>query len=237
MLVIPAIDLKDGRVVRLTQGDFERQEVMNDNPLKTAQYFGAQGAPELHLVDLDGARSGKPANKEVIADILQSTELKIQLGGGIRSKEIAAEYLELGAQAVVLGTAALQKPRLITELLTEWGPKRIIISLDARDGELAISGWEEGSGKKLNQVFPLLLERGVRRFVYTDISRDGTLKGPDLTTLKSLAAEDCEITASGGISSQEDLEYLEEIGISRAIIGKALYRGKLDPEKLWQVRE
>ncbi len=237
VIVIPAIDLKEGRVVRLSQGDFGRQEIMNDQPVETARYFKEQGAGELHVVDLDGARSGQPENREIIQEILKVEGLKIQIGGGIRNKAAAEKYLNSGAAAVVLGTAAVTGSELVRELIEDFGPERVVVSLDARRGELAISGWEEGSGRSLKEALAELKEIGVRRFVYTDITRDGMLSGPDLETLKFLLKEDIEVTASGGISSKEDLEYLEETGIERAIVGKALYLREIKPETLWQVNQ
>ena len=237
VIVIPAIDLKEGRVVRLSQGDFGRQEIMNDQPVETARYFKEQGAGELHVVDLDGARSGQPENREIIQEILKVEGLKIQIGGGIRNKAAAEKYLNSGAAAVVLGTAAVTGSELVRELIEDFGPERVVVSLDARRGELAISGWEEGSGRSLKEALAELKEIGVRRFVYTDITRDGMLSGPDLETLKFLLKEDIEVTASGGISSKEDLEYLEETGIERAIVGKALYLREIKPETLWQVKQ
>lgn len=237
VIVIPAIDLKEGRVVRLSQGDFGRQEIMNDQPVETARYFKEQGAGELHVVDLDGARSGQPENREIIQEILKVEGLKIQIGGGIRNKAAAEKYLNSGAAAVVLGTAAVTGSELVRELIEDFGPERVVVSLDTRRGELAISGWEEGSGRSLKEALAELKEIGVRRFVYTDITRDGMLSGPDLETLKFLLKEDIEVTASGGISSEEDLEYLEETGIERAIVGKALYLREINPETLWQVNQ
>ncbi len=237
VIVIPAIDLKEGRVVRLTQGDFGRQEIMNEEPVKTARYFKEQGAGELHVVDLDGARSGRPGNRDIIQEILNVEGLKVQIGGGIRSKAAAEKYLDSGAVAVVLGTVAVTGPELVRELIEDFGSERVVVSLDTRRDELAISGWEEESGRSLKKALAELKEFGVRRFVYTDITRDGMLSGPDLETLKSLLKEDIEVTASGGISSEEDLEYLKEIGIERAIVGKALYRREINPETLWQVKQ
>ncbi len=237
VIVIPAIDLKDGRVVRLTQGDFDRQEIMNEEPLQTARYFKDQGASELHLVDLDGARSGRPGNLEIIQEILKIENLKVQIGGGIRSSTAAERYLGSGAAAVVLGTAAVTRPELIRELIESYGPGRVVVSLDTRRGELAIAGWEEESGRSLEKALRELKGFGVRRFVYTDITRDGMLSGPDLETLEALLKENIEVTASGGISSEKDLQYLQEIGIERAIVGKALYRREINPETLWQVKQ
>lgn len=234
MKVIPAVDLLDGKVVSLFQGDFERREIEEDDPLGVIKYFRAEGAEEIHVVDLNGAKQGQPENYEIIKEILQFfSELKIQVGGGIRSINTARKYLHQGASAIIVGTAAVKNPYLIGEMIQEFGSEKVIVSLDARDGELALSGWEEESGVGVKTQLVRLLDYGVNRIIYTDINRDGTLAGPNIGALKSLGRQEIEITVSGGISSQEELKMLEDNGINRAIVGTALYKEELDPQTIW----
>lgn len=235
MKVIPAVDLLDGKLVSLFQGDFERREIEEDDPLDMIEYFKNQGAQEIHVVDLNGARQGQPENEDIIQEILQSfSKLNIQVGGGIRSINTARRYLHEGADAVIVGTAAVKNPYLIGEMIQEFGSKKVIASLDAKDGELALSGWEEESGVGVKTQLVRMLDYGVNRIIYTDINRDGTLAGPNINALKSFGRQEIEITVSGGISSQEELKMLEENGIDRAIVGTALYKEELDPENIWE---
>lgn len=235
MKVIPAIDILDGRAVSLYQGDFERKEFEADNPEELAENFIDKGADELHIVDLNGAREGDPDNIDLIMRIIEKVEdADIQVGGGIRSLSTARSYLHAGAAAVVVGTAAVKNPHFMGELIQEFDHEKIIASLDAREGELALSGWEEESGIGVNTQLSRLIDQGVARIIYTDIKRDGTLAGPDISSLRQLGRHELEITVSGGISSREDIEELEKLGIDRAIVGTAFYKGKLDPEKLWR---
>ena len=234
MKVIPAIDILDGRAVSLYQGDFERKEFEADNPLELAENFMEHGADELHMVDLNGAREGEPENVDLIMDIIENLSgADIQVGGGIRSLSTARKYLQGGARAVVVGTAAVKNPHFMGEMIQEFSPESVIASLDAREGELALSGWEEESGIGVNTHLSRLIDQGVARFIYTDINRDGTLRGPDISALKRLGRHEIEITASGGISSHREIEELEKNGIDRAIIGTAIYKGELDLEELW----
>ncbi len=234
MKVIPAVDILDGKAVSLYQGDFDRREVEKDDPLAIAKNFCEQGADELHIVDLNGAREGYPGNKELIMNILEDLpEVKIQVGGGIRSINTAREYLQAGADAVIIGTAAIKNPYLIGEMIQEFGGDRVIVSLDAEEGELAVSGWEEKCGVGIKTQLARIIEHGVERLIYTDIDKDGTLEGPDIQEIKSVGRYEIEVTASGGISSLEEIERLAEHGIDRAIVGTALYKEKIEPENLW----
>ncbi len=235
MKVIPAVDILDGKVVSLVQGDFERREIEQDDPLGVIEYFTEQGADEIHVVDLNGARQGTPGNQDIVEEILGSfSSCEIQVGGGIRSINTARKYLHQGASAVIVGTAAVKNPYLIGEMVQEFGADKVIVSLDARDGELALSGWEEESGVGVKTQLVRLLDYGVCRIIYTDINRDGTLEGPNISALKSLGRKEVEITVSGGISSREELETLEQNDIHRAIVGTALYKEKIDPEEIWE---
>src|SRR6056297_1652351 len=189
MIVLPAIDLKDGEVVRLKQGDFDRKTVYSKNPLQIAERFAEQGAEWLHLVDLDGACAGESRNLKVIKEIAENTDLKIQTGGGIRSRADIVKILELGVNRVIIGTLALKKPTLIGEFIKECGAESILISIDARSGKVAASGWKEESSKDMLDFAEEMEALGVKYILYTDIERDGMLAGPDFTGLNKLKAE------------------------------------------------
>ena len=229
MEIIPAIDLKDGRCVRLVRGDYEQETVYSQEPVQMARYWQDQGADRLHLVDLDGAKDGKPVNLEIIKEIIDVQEIPIQLGGGIRSLATIDYYLSAGIERVILGTIALQQPEVVQEALDKYGAERIVVGVDARGGQLAIQGWLETSSKTVEEMIQEMKEMGVRTFIYTDISKDGTLQGPDLEGLKKYnQIPGIELIASGGVSSFADLEELASIGIKSVIVGKAFYSGALD---------
>lgn len=228
MEVIPAIDLKDGCCVRLVRGDYEQKTVYSREPQEMAKYWQKQGAKTLHLVDLDGAKDGKPVNLEIIKEITALLDIPVQLGGGIRSLETIDYYLQSGIHRVILGTIALEKPEVVREAVEKYGPEKIVVGVDARDGKVAVKGWLEDSQKTVEELIAEMKELGVRIFIYTDISKDGTLTGPDLEGLKKYnAIEGIELIASGGVSSYEDLLELRKIGIGSVIVGKALYTGDL----------
>lgn len=234
MEVIPAIDIKDGRCVRLVQGDFDQEQVYGEDPVKMAKYWESQGAKRLHVVDLDGAKTGEPCNLNLISDIVSAIEIPVQLGGGIRSLEIMETYLKQGVDRVIVGTLALKNPDLVEKAVKKYGSESIVVGVDAKNGQVAVEGWLETSSRTVEDIILNLKNRGVTTFIYTDISRDGMLSGPDVDGLKKLdQIEDVNIIASGGISSEEDLNQLSEIDIAKAIVGKALYDGELNPDKLW----
>ena len=234
MEVIPAIDLKEGRCVRLLQGDFDRETVYSRDPVKMANHWQNLGAQRLHIVDLDGAKTGIPGNLLLIKKIVTSVSIPIQLGGGIRSRKMIKQYLDSGVNQIILGTVALIKPAIVAEAVAEFGSDKIIVGVDAREDRVAVQGWQETSTKIVVEVIKDLNNKGVITFIYTDISRDGTLRGPDLTGLAKLVKmKGFEIIASGGVSNHRDLEKLKEIGIKKAIVGQALYSEKLDVKKLW----
>ena len=172
MEIIPAIDLKDGRCVRLVRGDYEQETVYSQEPVQMARYWQDQGADRLHLVDLDGAKDGKPVNLEIIKEIIDVLEIPIQLGGGIRSLATIDYYLSAGIERVILGTIALQQPEVVQEALDKYGAERIVVGVDARGGQLAIQGWLETSSKTVEEMIQEMKEMGVRTFIYTDISKD-----------------------------------------------------------------
>ena len=229
MIVLPAIDLKAGEVVRLKQGDFARKTVYSQDPLAVAKDFAAKGAEWLHLVDLDGASAGESKNFNVIQKIATETELKIQTGGGIRKKEDVKRLLDLGVNRVIIGTLAVKDPNTLSEIIEEFGSESILVSIDARDGKVATSGWLEESEKDMLDFAEEMEALGVRYILYTDIGRDGMLSGPDFAGLKKLKAETgLKIIASGGISSNQDLYDLAADGFYGAITGQAIYQAKVD---------
>ena len=229
MEIIPAIDLKDGRCVRLVRGDYDQETVYSQEPARMARFWQEQGAERLHLVDLDGAKDGKPINLEIIKEIISVLEIPIQLGGGIRSLETIDYYLSAGIERVILGTIALREPVVVKEALERYGAERIVVGVDARDGQVAVQGWLETSNRTVDEMIQEMKEMGVRTFIYTDISKDGTLQGPDLEGLQRYnQIPGIELIASGGVSSYADLEELAGIGIKSVIVGKALYTGDLD---------
>jgi len=229
MIVLPAIDLKAGEVVRLKQGDFERKTVYSQDPLAVAEDFAAAGAEWLHLVDLDGASAGESKNFSVIKKIALETELKIQTGGGIRKKEDVKRLLDLGVNRAIIGTLAVKDPDLLAEIIAEFGAESILVSIDARDGKVATSGWLEASEKDMLDFAQEMEAIGVKYILYTDIGRDGMLSGPDFAGLKKLkSATGLKIIASGGISSNRDLYDLAAADFYGAITGQAIYQGKVD---------
>jgi phosphoribosylformimino-5-aminoimidazole carboxamide ribotide isomerase len=227
MFVIPAIDLRGGSCVRLEQGDFARDTRYADDPVAVAQEFEAYGATWLHLVDLDGARSGTPAHLALLRAIAQQTSLQIEFGGGIRSLNAVADALDHGAARVVLGTAALEQPDLVTEACGEYG-ERIVVGLDARNGRVAVRGWLETSSTQAVDLASRVVDAGCIRLIYTDIATDGMLRGPNLEGLRILLATVAvPVIASGGVATEDDLLALAQAGAEAAIVGKALYTGSL----------
>ncbi|MFW6006767.1 MAG: 1-(5-phosphoribosyl)-5-[(5-phosphoribosylamino)methylideneamino]imidazole-4-carboxamide isomerase [Halanaerobiales bacterium] len=234
MEVIPAIDIKNGKCVRLVQGDFNQEKIYSQKPVEMALYWQEKGARRIHIVDLDGAREGKPRNLSLINDLVKSIEIPVQLGGGIRSLEIMQNYLNQGIDRVIVGTLALKKPDLVKKAVKILGQDKIVVGVDAKKGKVAVEGWQETSEKMVKDVVLNLKKGGINTFIYTDISRDGMLSGPDIEGLKELLnIKGIEIIASGGIASREDIFKLEKIGIKQAIVGKALYDGRLDHDSLW----
>jgi len=228
MEVIPAIDLKEGRCVRLYQGDYTRETVFAEEPVAVALEWCSQGAQWLHVVDLDGAATGKPANMVVVEEIIKESGLLVELGGGIRQEDAAAELLQKGVTRVILGTAAIEDPKLIKKLCHQFG-ESIIVGLDARDGRIAIHGWQKDTAIDVLDLSREMVKIGARRFIYTDIKRDGTLTEPNFDMMARLVAEiDVPVIVAGGISKLEHLQKLKELGAEGAIIGKALYTGDID---------
>ena len=230
MRIIPAIDVKDGRCVRLRQGDMAAETIYADDVTEVARKWEQSGASLIHVVDLNGAVDGEPKNLPQIQSILRSVNASIQVGGGIRSLETVRQYLNAGVSRVVLGTAALTNRTILEEACREF-PHRILLGLDARDGRVAVKGWTSVSEVKAIDLLRELSGCAIGAVIYTDIARDGMLSGPNLSALKGIV--DCSpfpVIASGGITSLEDLRAVQSLGpqIEGAIVGKALYDGKLD---------
>lgn len=230
MKLFPAIDLKEGKAVRLIQGRMEEATIYGDNPAEIARDFERQGAEYLHIVDLNGAFSGKPVNDETIRQIVKRVSLKIQVGGGIRTMDRITELLELGVDRVILGTVAVKNPDLVAEAARRYG-RQVIVGIDARDGLVAVQGWAERTEMRAVELGRAMQAVGIESVVFTDISRDGMLQGPNIESTVQMAAEaGLSVIASGGISTLADLralqaEVLKGAAIEGAITGKALYSG------------
>ena len=228
MRIYPAIDIKGGQCVRLIQGDFDQVTVFHENPVQPALDWVAQGASFLHTVDLDGARMGSGYNNHIIGRIASAVPVPIQLGGGIRTLRDIEEKLALGVGRVILGTVAIENPELVREAVRVFGDK-IAVGIDAKDGSVAISGWEQVSSVKAVDCCRKMADMGVKTIIYTDISKDGMMCGPNIEATKELidAVPGVAVIASGGVSAMKDLEDVEAIGAAGVIIGKALYQGAI----------
>jgi len=234
MLIIPAIDIREGRVVRLLQGRYEKETVYSDEPVEIAKKWVACGAKRLHIVDLDGALSGKLKNLNVIEEIIRQTGVSVELGGGVRTKRAVERVLNKGIEFVILGTKACQDRHLLDEVAAAFGEK-IIVSIDAREGLVATEGWTKLSQTTASDLARQVESAGVKTIVYTDISRDGMLEGPDLEGIKDiLDTTGLSVIASGGVSCLDDITQLDRMGVMGIIIGKALYEGRIDPKGLWK---
>lgn len=225
MELIPAIDVLGGKVVRLHQGRYDEVTVYADDAAAMARQFEQAGAKRLHVVDLDGARDGSGANTATIAEILKTTELRVQIGGGIRDEAAARRWFELGAHRVVFGTAAIKAPQMVKALCGEL-PGRVVVALDARDGEVAVEGWLEASGRQATQMALEVDAWGAAAILYTNIERDGTREGPDVEgTAAMQKTVSAAVIASGGIGAIEHIEALRDAGVREAVCGRALYSG------------
>ena len=232
MKLFPAIDIKNGQCVRLKQGSFQDILVYSESPLKIAKQWEASGASFIHIVDLDGALVGHSVNDEVIKSIVAEVKIPIQVGGGIRTIKDIENKLELGIERVIIGTKAVKDPAFIKDAVTTFGSKSIVIGIDAKDGMVAIEGWEKVSSYQAVTLAMEMKKYGVKTIVYTDISKDGMLQGPNISHTKEMVeATGLNIIASGGVSSLKDLEMLEEIKVYGAIVGKALYENRIDLKK------
>ncbi len=227
MKIFPAIDLRDGKVVRLFQGDYDKMTVYNQNPVETAKSFAAMGASCLHVVDLDGAKDGKLVNFDTIFSIVHQVGMFVEVGGGIRNMDRVRKYLDAGVSRVILGTAAITDPDFLQEAVQTYGDK-IAVGVDAKDGFVAINGWKEVTDMESFSFCKKLRDMGVKTVIYTDISKDGGLSGTNLDAYEKLQQiEGLSITASGGISSLDEIKKLRGM-VDAAILGKAIYSGILD---------
>lgn len=227
MYIYPAIDLRDGKVVRLTKGDYDRMEVYSSDPSKIADSFRQAGASHLHVVDLDGAKDGKLCNYKIISK-LAAKELFVEVGGGIRDEERIRAYLDAGVKRIILGSAAIENPGFAAEMAKKYKDS-IAVGVDASDGKVAIHGWKTITDVDSIDFCKQLVKNGVTTVIYTDISKDGTLSGTNLEVYRKLSAiEGLSVIASGGITFEQELETLREMNLHGAILGKALYTGKLD---------
>ena len=228
MNIFPAIDLYGGKAVRLFKGDYNQMTVYSDDPVSVAKDFAAAGASHIHLVDLEGAKIGRPANLDTIAKIVAETCLFAEVGGGIRDMQTVDSYLGIGVSRVILGTAAVTNPSFLEEALAKYGGK-IAVGVDLKDGFVAIKGWTETSDLKTEDFFAKMQSLGVKTIICTDISRDGAMKGTNRELYRDLSAKfDIDLIASGGVSSMEDVRALAQMKLHGAIIGKAYYIGAVD---------
>ncbi len=228
MLILPAIDIIGGQCVRLVKGDFATTEKVAEDPVTTALSFREAGAQFIHMVDLDGAKAGKPVNTAVFRRVVEAVGLPIEVGGGIRSMETVDAYLQAGVARVILGSAALQNPQLVRDAVAKYGDQ-IAVGIDARNRMVSADGWLEDSGVDFITLAREMEQIGVKTLIFTDISKDGTLSGPNLEQLAEIAgAVSCQIVASGGVATLQDIQNLKALGLYGAICGKSIYKGTLD---------
>ncbi|CAM3009577.1 1-(5-phosphoribosyl)-5-[(5-phosphoribosylamino)methylideneamino]imidazole-4-carboxamide isomerase [Paenibacillus sediminis] len=230
-IIYPAIDIRGGKCVRLVQGDYNQETVYNDNPVEVAKAWESQGGTFIHLVDLDGAKAGYPVNDEIIGEIARSVNVPVQVGGGLRTLQDVERLLNLGVSRVIIGTAAIEDRAFTETVLAKYGDK-VAIGIDARNGYVATRGWLETSEVKADVLAKELASKGAKTFIFTDISRDGMMQGPNVEAIVALAkASGQTVIASGGVTNMEDLTKLaahREDGVGGAIVGKALYTGNID---------
>ena len=228
MDIIPAIDLKDGKCVRLYQGDYNRETIFSEDPVAVAQKWRSLGAERLHLVDLDGAAAGEPKNLAMVEAIVKQVGLPVQVGGGVRNQATVEKLLNIGVQRIILGTIAIEQPSLVNELSQQFG-EAIIVGIDARDGFVATRGWKQETGVTAVELARKMVVLGAQRILYTDIKRDGTLTEPNYKALDELRnAVAIPVIAAGGIASIAHLQKLRELGVEGAVIGKAIYTGNIN---------
>ena len=231
MILFPAIDLYDGKSVRLYKGDYQNMTVYSEEPIAVAKDFVRKGATHIHMVDLEGAKDGTTPNLSVVAEVARETNLFIEVGGGIRNMETVEKYLDIGVSRVILGTAAVTDEAFLRCAAAAY-PGKIAVGADVRDGKIAIKGWMETSDMTLDTFLEKMEAIGIRNVICTDISRDGAMRGTNLELYRTLSGKyRMDITASGGVSTMDDIEQLRNMGLYGAIIGKAYYTGAIDLEK------
>lgn len=231
MVILPAIDIINGQCVRLNKGDYATAQKVADSYLDTALSFEKAGAEWIHMVDLDGAKARKPVNAKIYNDVAEKTRLKVELGGGIRNIETIREYLDMGISRVILGSAALKNPALVKESVEKFGSEKIVVGIDAKNGFVATEGWLETSDVNYIDLANKMISFGVKYFIFTDISKDGTLSGVNAEQLKALydgTHGKCNIIASGGVKTMDDIKICKEMGLYGTICGKSIYSGSLD---------
>ncbi|MEI3608752.1 1-(5-phosphoribosyl)-5-[(5-phosphoribosylamino)methylideneamino]imidazole-4-carboxamide isomerase [Pseudogracilibacillus sp. SO10305] len=232
MIIFPAIDILDGKCVRLIQGDYNKERVYSDSPVEVAKSWEKQGASYIHIVDLNGAKTGDSVNKPIIEEIAKSVTIPIQVGGGIRSIDVIEQYVEIGVARVIIGTAAISNPAFLLEAVEKFQDK-IAVSIDARNGYVATDGWTDTSEVKALDLVKKLEKIGVQTIVYTDIAKDGMLQGPNLEEQQTIhEATTMDVIASGGVTTKEDVQNLRQLTMYGAIVGKALYDGKITLKQL-----
>ncbi len=228
MFVIPAIDIKDGKCVRLLQGDFNQVTTYNDNPTEVAEQFEKQGVNLLHIIDLDGAKAGSPINKQLVLNIAKAINVPLQVGGGIRSYHDAKAYLENGIRRILLSTAAVENPQLIKQLIADFDDDRIIIAADIKNGEFATEGWTKSGGKSVADSITLLKKLGVKNVLVTDVSKDGLLDGPNFALTQLFIRAGFRTIGAGGVTTLADVVEFNKRGAYGVVVGKAVYEGTID---------
>lgn len=240
MIILPAIDIKDGNCVRLFKGDFSTVEKVAADYMETAKGFEKAGASWIHMVDLDGAKEGRPVNTQIYKDVANKTSLKVEVGGGIRNIETIRQYLSMGISRVIIGSAALKNPELVKEAILSFGSEKIAVGIDSKNGMVAAEGWLESSDVNYIQLAKEMIKIGVKYFIVTDISKDGTLSGVNTLQLKELSeavGSDCNIIASGGVHTIEDIIACKKLGLYGTICGKSIYKGTLDLREAVRIGE
>lgn len=240
MIILPAIDIKDGNCVRLFKGDFSTVEKVAADYMETAKGFEAAGASWIHMVDLDGAKEGKPVNTKIYKDVAEKTNLKVEVGGGIRNIETIEEYLSMGISRVIIGSAALKNPQLVKEAVEKFGSEKIAVGIDSKDGMVATEGWLEASDVNYIDLANEMIKIGVKYFIVTDISKDGTLSGVNTAQLAELAKQTdnkCCIIASGGVHTIDDIKACKKLGLYGTICGKSIYKGTLNLKEAVEIGE
>lgn len=239
MIILPAIDIKDGNCVRLLKGDFATVHKVADSYMETAKNFEKAGASWIHMVDLDGAKEGKPVNGDIFIDVAENTGLKVEVGGGIRSLETVEYYVSKGISRVILGSVTLKNPQIVIDAVKEYGEK-IAVGIDAKNEMVAAEGWLEDSQVDYIELSLQMIKAGVKNIIFTDISKDGTLSGVNveqLSALKNAAGDKCNITASGGVHNIADIKACMKMGLYGAICGKSIYSGTLDLREAIEIGE
>lgn len=229
MIVIPAVDMKNGKCVQLIQGDPDKKHVELENPVGVAEKWVSEGAEMLHLVDLDGAIEGESVNREIIEKIIQTVNVPVQIGGGIRTVENALNLIDIGAKRIILGTVAVENPDIVEEISKKVGKEKVMVALDAKDGKVVIKGWKEKTKYSPVEMGKILEEKGAGSILFTNVNVEGLLTGIDVEPVKQLVEElEIPVIASGGVTTIEDLIKLKEVGVEGVVVGSAIYKNLID---------